>query len=78
MPSLALLCLKYCIEPLTPSPLYFVVKVGRSYDVWKMMPKEMYARVKADPGLQDRLEQSPLNRADAEKRANELNSESGN
>ena len=79
MPSLALVCLKYCIEQLTPSPLYFVVKVGRSYDVWKMTPKEMYARVKADPGVQDRLEQSPFsNRADAEKRANELNSDSGN
>jgi len=55
------------------------VKVGRSYDVWKMTPKEMYARVKADPDLQARLEQSPFsNRANAEKRANDLNSDSGN
>lgn len=58
--SLAPKRLQYCIEQHTSRPLYFVVKTGKSYEVWEMTAKEMYARVKADPRLRDRLEQSPF------------------
>jgi len=53
------------------------VKTGKLYEVWELTAKEMCARVKADPSLRDRLEQSPFStRADAEKHADGLNTQS--
>ena len=55
-------------------PLYFVVKVGRLYAIWKMTPEQMYARVNADPTLKDHLDRAPFKtRTEAEKRRDELN-----
>jgi len=54
--------------------MYFVVRVDGMYVVWEMTPKQMYARVNAESGLLDCLDQSPFaTRAEAEQRRNTLN-----
>lgn len=54
--------------------MYFVVRVGGLHVVWQMTPKQMYARVNAEPGLLDCLHQHPFaTQAEAVERRDTLN-----
>ena len=58
---------------MTDQTLYYVVRIGKTWDIWEMTSEAIAARAREDKTLVDRLDLRPFKaRADAEKRVDKL------
>jgi len=53
---------------MTDQTLYYVVRIGKTWDIWEMTSEAIAARAREDKTLEDLLDFRPFNtRAEAEK-----------